>query len=108
MKVDKKVESQDSAWQLERQNNVAGRAQAAGKNRHSYGINGDAEDTVNISLAREIRQELSPEERSAKIARLKALVQSGEYKPDVEKVAKAFVDTVDEEVFFARLANRDS
>ena len=104
MKVDKKVEPQENAWQVERQNLAARGAKSGAARRRPSSEPG--EDTVEVGLAHEIKQELAPE-RSEKIARLKALIAGGEYKPDLQKVAQSVANTIDEEVFFARLANED-
>ena len=66
-------------------------------------------DRVNMALASAINQQFDPqainEEQDAKVARLKALVNSGKYNVSSDAIAAAFAERVDEEVFFGKLEN---
>ena len=59
------------------------------------------EDTVNVKLSKRIQEELKP---SSRIEELKALIEAGQYNPDLNKVAKSVTDYIDEEVDFEKIA----
>ena len=102
MKINKKVEAQEKAWQLEQQQKLAaGKSNKRGKAGTASGI---AEDAVEVNVAGGVKEGLIPD-HSAKVAELKRLIEDGQYKPDSQKVAQALSDAVEEEIVFARLAN---
>ncbi len=100
----KKVEAREGSWQIERQQNllrkgVKGNALGIGKENRE-----GSEDAVELNVAKEVGQELVPD-RSARLTELRRLIEAGQYKPDMNKVARAVSDTIDEEILFGKLMN---
>lgn len=60
-----------------------------------------SEDTVKVGLAKAIAQLSAP--RSERIAELKALIESGQYKVDSRRIADAIATTLDEEITLEKL-----
>jgi len=62
----------------------------------------DGTDKVDLSLGKYISQELDPEKLEAeskdRVAKLKALIEAGQYKPDTTKVAEKVSAALTEEI----------
>ncbi len=83
------------------------RAQAQNQaNASAIKILGGGSDTVQLSTAREVNAISSGD--TDKVARIKALVESGNYKIDSTVLAKKLSEHIDEEINFqALLGNED-
>lgn len=66
---------------------------------------GTGEDKVNVEIAKLINDQLNPDvllaERRSRVEDLKRLVQSGQYKPKSEDVARSMIEEVATEIFMS-------
>lgn len=106
MEINKKVEAKDSAWQIERQKNAANQVQGQrdSDGRHGKAAGAVGQDAVELNVAKEVSKELAPE-HSPNFEEVKRRVLSGQYQCDGRKVAEKMLQTIGEEIYFAKLAN---
>lgn len=111
MENTKRIEENDLSWKIEQ---AKLRAQSAKelieKNHDNTAKKNDiasilsSGDSVKFSLAKEIQAQLNTD-NSDKVARIKALLAKGEYKPDLTKVAESLTAAIDDEITFDKLGN---
>lgn len=62
-------------------------------------------DRINLDISKNIQRALDPEEisleRKEKIAKLKELIESGQYKPSSEAIAQSVSQELVQEIYFA-------
>ena len=102
MKIKNSIgEAQQDAVKVSRQN-LNPRDKAAGAAVQQKSGKDSATDSVDVTMAKMISEQLDPTrmaaERRDKIERLKKLIASGDYKPSSEAVAQAVLDEVGFEI----------
>ena len=78
-----------------------------GKQTQSSGADGASVlDQVDVRLANTLTSAIDPEklsaERKEKVAKLKELIATGQYRPSAEVIARSVADEISQEIFFAQ------
>ena len=102
----KTVEAQTETRTVVDQNMVAGKKRAKKGGTMASALLEDT-DTVDVSLGKSINSTVAGD-REQRVAELKALIASGQYKPDAKAVAGAFLNYVNDEVWFEKMRSTDT
>ena len=107
----KNIHESDLVWKIQQERLRSETTEKTSKDQENVKI-GDrtapkfftSGDSVQISLAKRINEELNVD-NSSRIAALKAQIANGTYKPDLMKVASSFLTAIEDEIDVENIGN---